>query len=130
MIQNSQKMNELKFYKKPFTLVFTHVYDKDNNFVFQFIPRYDSGNQYREGFLKLIDKVVNSLNSDEHLPIEELSLSVSEKDPNIIMNGIESFIMIRGWGNLTGANKFSPEKAADIQDSFRDWIIEKVSVKK
>jgi hypothetical protein len=45
------------------------------------------------------------------------------------MRDNELFILIRGWGNLTGtgAHHFSEEKAVKIQDDFRDWIIYKLS---
>jgi len=41
------------------------------------------------------------------------------------------FILIRGWGNLTGIGgyNFDSEKASKIQDDFRDWIIYKLTKK-
>ena len=39
---------------------------------------------------------------------------------------------IRGWGNLTGAgaHNLSVEEAANIQDTFADFIVERLNFRK
>jgi hypothetical protein len=79
---------------------------------------------------ELMNKVIKSINSKKHLPIKDLLLSLDKDDPNFIRNNGRLFIVIRGWGNLTGcgSHNFSGEKAAQIQDDFRNWLIDKLSV--
>lgn len=118
---------ELNFYKQPFRNEYgSRVYDAKNNFCFQFEI------EFVENWKKLWEKVMFSLNSIEHEPIKELKLSINPKYPIQILNNGKPFILIRGWGNLTGIGgyNFSEEKATIIQDDFRDWIIYKLSNKK
>ncbi len=122
-LQQCNVVGSLDFYKLPFkrSIPENRVRDKNGNFVFQFEPKFEKGN-FREGFLELIDKVLDSINSKKHEPIKELDLKISDIIPIEIFNGNEHFITIRGWGNLTGtgAKNFSAEKASAIQDDFRD----------
>lgn len=41
----------------------------------------------------------------------------------------EPLILIRGWGNLTGigAHNLPPEEAANIQDTFAEFIVNKLN---
>lgn len=120
---------KLEFYNQPFhqSKYGTWVYDAKHNFVFQFDEEqpYDVSGNYLPGVKELREKVIWSLNSLEHDPVEELALSVNPKDEVEILNHGKLFITIRGWGNLTGIGgyNFDGEKAAKIQDDFRDWII-------
>jgi len=108
------------FYTRPFymTEYGRQVYDAKNNFVFEF----------EKGVSKDLQKeTIFSLNALNQEPISNLKLSVL--DAVEILNDGQKFICIRGWGNLTGTGgyHFSQEKAAKIQDDFRDWIIDKIS---
>jgi hypothetical protein len=125
-------MKPLNFYKRPLVKdgYSDWVYDSKSNFVFQFeLKNYDKFGKRILGVSELINQVIFSLNSLDHEPIEELSLSVNPNDPIQILNHGKLFITIRGWGNLTGIGgyNFDEEKASKIQDDFRDWIIEKLS---
>ena len=119
---------ELNFYKQPFTRCgySSHINDARNNFTAQFIPKFDKNGEYAEGWEQLEKDVLESLNSDEYKPLESLRL-VSDK--GMIRNNGEPFILIRGWGNLTGigAHNMPADKAAKIQDDFEQWIIYKLS---
>lgn len=112
---------ELTFYQQPFHAAKygTWVYDQKYNFVFQF------ENEAK----KMKEKIIFSINAYNHDPIPGLNLTVGS-DPTEIHNHGELFITIRGWGNLTGigAHNFDADKAAKIQDDFRDWLIYKMSV--
>ncbi len=110
------------------------VYDAKSNFVFQFdgaLNTFDRNTDsgFTEEVSEMRKKILDSLNSDTHEPIKELDLTVNPGDLNEIFNKGELIITIRGWGNLTGtgANNFSEEKAAKIQDDFRDWILYKLN---
>lgn len=121
------KIMELQFYKKPFhkAKYGSWVYDANSNFVFQFESEFDEKGNYAPGCKELQQAVIDILN-DEYLKFN-LNLTLGE-DPNFILKDGKLFIMIRGWGNLTGvgAHNFSGDKAAKIQDDFRDWLIYKL----
>ena len=108
------------FYTRPFKMYEygRQVFDAKDNFVFEF----------EKGVSRDLQKeTIFSLNALNHEPISNLKLSVL--DAIEILNDGQKFICIRGWGNLTGTGgyHFSQEKAAKIQDDFRDWIIDKIS---
>ena len=44
--------------------------------------------------------------------------------------GTKSWIYIRGWSNLIRNLKFSPEEACNIQDTFGEFIINKLNNEK
>jgi hypothetical protein len=124
-------MKPLNFYTRPFKKdnYSDWVYDSKSNFVFQFeLNHFDKFRERIVGADKL-NEIIFSLNSLDHEPIEELSLTVNPKNPIEILNHGKLFITIRGWGNLTGIGgfNFDEEKASKIQDDFRDWIIERLS---
>jgi hypothetical protein len=124
---------ELKFYNRPFhrAVYGTWVYDAKSNFVFQFINKYDEKGNYIDGLKEFQQSVIFSLNALDNEPIEGLNLSIDAKDEIMILNDGLPFILIRGWGNLTGIGgyNFDSEKASKIQDDFRDWIIYKLTNK-
>lgn len=125
--------SRLYFYNRPFRRASygTWVYDANNNFVFQFLPKYDEKGNYEEGYKEFENSVLESINSESHKPLFfNESVSICKTDRGIICINDEQFIRIRGWGNLTGvgAHNLPAEKAAKIQDDFRDWIISMLSV--
>lgn len=122
---------QLKFYNRPFhrAKYGTWVYDAKSNFVFQFENKYDEKGEYIDGVKELQQEVIFSLNALDSEPIKGLNLSIDPNDECMILNNDIPFIMIRGWGNLTGIGgyNFDSEKASNIQDDFRDWIIYKLT---
>jgi len=122
---------ELKFYNLLFhrAKYGTWVYDAKSNFVFQFENKYDEKGNLIDGVTELQEQVIFSLNALYNEPILTLNLSVDKDDECMILNDNIPFIMIRGWGNLTGIGgyNFDSEKASKIQDNFRDWIIYKLT---
>jgi hypothetical protein len=110
------------FYQPPFISKHAQlrVYDNKGDFAFQF---FEVNEEMR-------NSVINSLNTVEHLPIEG-EFTINENKPTYIYRDNVPFILIRGWGNLTGTggHNFDHEKAAKIQDELRDWIISKLSKK-
>lgn len=120
----------LNFYTRPFKedKYSGWVRDAKGNFVFEFEGDFDEKGEYTEGFKELTEQVIFALNDLERTPIEGLKLTLK--------NGIEIykdeklFVLIRGWGNLTGigAHNFSGEKASKIQDDFVKWFFYRVCV--
>ena len=125
---------ELNFYTRPFKQneYSGWVYDAKNNFVFEFQEHNEFTNhKYTEGIKEMREQVILSLNALYNEPIEGLNLSVNPKEPIQILKDEQTFILIRGWGNLTGIGgyNFDEERAIKIQDDFRDWIIYKLTNK-
>ena len=118
----------LNFYTRPFhqQKYGGWVYDAKGNFVFQFEGDYDDKGNYAEGYKELTEKIIFSLNSIEREPIDGLKLIL--KNAIEIYKDEKLFVLIRGWGNLTGigAHNFSGEKASKIQDDFVKWFLHRV----
>lgn len=125
----------LKFYTRPFhqSKYGGWVYDAKSNFVFQFDEeeKYGENGEYLDEVKQLREEIIFNLNSLDDESISELELSVNQNDPTKILNKGKLLITIRGWGNLTGIGgyNFDGDKAAKIQDDFRDWIIYKLTKK-
>jgi hypothetical protein len=98
------------------------VYDEKGNFVFQFERQYDEKGEYQDGWIDFENKILNKLNGDKSIVFDE---DFTFNNIEIYYKGLH-IITIRGWGNLTGtgAHNLSSENAANIQDTFRDFIIE------
>jgi hypothetical protein len=117
-------IEELTFrdlYEFPFTskYITSQVYDKNENFIFQFsIDNLDSRN-----------RMLICLN-DEYKPDKQHESKYSDGIVSILKDGIwHDVIMIRGWGNLTGSGAYNLdyEYARKIQDTLGIWIAEKLS---
>ena len=106
---------QLPFHRR--TLVDTWIYDEGNNFCFQFEKYPDE--------LNILQLQV--INGDRYL--ENENLTFHHKDGEIIDNNGNHLITIRGWGNLTSPNclGFSPEEAANIQDTLADYIVHQLN---
>lgn len=91
------------------------VMDKSGNFVFQF----EIDDEDKE---KLILDIING-NSDK------VTGKKYVHDNGLITEDGEPIILIRGWGNLTGtgSHNLSGEEAANIQDTFAEFIVNKLN---
>lgn len=120
------KINSI-FWSRPFVMLndYHMVFSDEGAFVFQFdmdthINKYE-----------LCQRVIGSLNSYRHTPIEELTLTIDYDEPMDILNNGTMFIRIRGWSVLTGISGYnlSEKRAFEIQLEFRDWILQKLTTK-
>ena len=109
----------------------SHVNDAEYNFVFQFEPKFTEKGNYAEGWKEFEDKVLNCLNDITPLELENKSIFTLDEGEIFINQGdVKSHIItIRGWGNLTGigAHNLSGEDASNIQDTFAEYIIQKLN---
>lgn len=106
------------------------VFDQNGNFVFQFEAQFEGGN-YAKGWKEFEDKVLDCLNGKNHLKLttesyfihKEGQIFIKQEDNNKLI------ITIRGWGNLTGigSHNLSGEEAANIQDTFAEFIVNKLN---
>jgi len=102
-------------YKFPFkNSGYGRVYDDENNFIFQF---HFGNEETQEKCLKILNGELTEYKRQE----------VVNQHGEIFING-HSFILIRGWGSLTGVGAYNlnEECAAKIQDSLAEFIVEKL----
>lgn len=91
------------------------VRDAKNQFVFQF--------EFDEPLLQ--NNIVAIINGKEKPKSQRKFI---HKDGIIEEMGKE-YILIRGWGNLTGTggHNLSEEEAANVQDTFAEFIVEQLN---
>ena len=91
------------------------VYDANSNFIFQF--------QFNDEETR--NKTIQILNGEL---VDYKGQNATLKDGIIYIDDVE-FIMIRGWGNLTGVGAYNldGEYASRIQDTLAEYIIEKLT---
>lgn len=92
------------------------INDNKGNFVFQFM------NLHKDAQIKAL----NAINGVKKL--ENPDILFTHVNGYILVSDQEA-ILIRGWGNLTGINGYNlpAEEAANIQDSFADFIVEQLN---
>ena len=92
------------------------IYDQKRNFVFQFMIDDKKTEQ----------KILDVINGKENLKRIDL---VFKHEKGIIKDKDRELILIRGWGNLTGpgAMNLSVEEASNIQDTFANFIVERLN---
>lgn len=117
-------MEDINFWKPPFRLScgYGNVYDARGNFCFQF--DFSSGDYKKDEEVQ--QKIIDILNdkTDKKI-IKKLKIVDGYK---IYMED-KPFIMIRGWGRLTGMCAFhlDHDVARKIQDNFAIWILNKLT---
>ena len=104
-------------YVFPLEECYGRVNDQNDNFVFQFLIDDE----------KTQKKILNVINGKENF--KNLDLIVRHEQGQIIDKSGLPIILIRGWGNLTGvgAMNLSVEEASNIQDTFADFIVERLN---
>lgn len=121
---------ELDFYKPKFKCRFgiDWVYDSNKNFVFQF----EFNDFHTKQYEKLVNEFMESLNNDSLKPTKhKIYFSDVNGELFIVENGVKKlFVVIRGWGNLTGtgSHNLSGERASEIQDNFVKYFLWKTTI--
>ena len=94
------------------------ILDSKSQFVFQFL---NASNKSQERALAAINGT-SKIGREHSVFIHEAGY--------ISINGTK-VILIRGWGNLTGTggHRFTPEKAATVQDTFAEFIVRQLNLK-
>ena len=93
------------------------IYDKKGNFVFQFLIDNE----------EMEKKLLDVINGKKNLT--NLDLVFKHEQGQVVDKSGLPIILIRGWGNLTGtgAMNLSVEEASNIQDTFADFIDERLN---
>tara|TARA_R110002020_G_C16053862_1_gene754808 strand:+ start:235 stop:600 length:366 start_codon:yes stop_codon:yes gene_type:complete len=92
------------------------ILDANENFIFQFLNVTDNAQI----------KALEAINGTSKL--ENKDVVFTHEDGYILAND-NKVIMIRGWGNLTGTGGYnlSSDEAANVQDTFADYIVSKLN---
>lgn len=123
-------------YEFPLHVTGTWIYDNKSQFVAQFERQYDNKGNHDKLWMQFEKKILNCLNGLGEHPITIDSKFVYDKNnQHIYLDDGENkiyVITIRGWGNLTGigGNNLSADEAANIQDTFAEFIINKLNNEK
>lgn len=108
------------YYRLPLELdeVVNWVWDSNGSFVFQF--EFDDKDKQKV--------LLNVINGKQTLDSE---VTFKHESGHIKSDDGQKFILIRGWGTLTGTGGFNleVEKAAYVQDTFAEFIVEQLNKK-
>lgn len=120
-------MNFKEAFKFPLSLTYGKVFTANHAMAFDFPHKILCGD---EPFVKLSEdsqeRLVDLLNGTGSKPKTKLDLSYENGNIYITIDSIKSiFIVIRGWGFLTGTGglHLDGEVAGKIQDDFAEYII-------
>lgn len=104
---------------------FSRVDDAKGNFVFQFEPRFNNGD-YQDGWKDFEKKALAVINGEDNFKETKFH---SEEGQIFVDGDTVPIITIRGWGNLTGigAHNLPADEAANIQDTFTEFIVERLN---
>lgn len=121
-------MNFKDYYKFPLSIWSEYcdikVFTEDDTMAFDFAfsigdmePTHNLRPEQKEKIVRIINGSDEKSNSQPNF---------SYKNGTIYIDNI-AFIVIRGWGHLTGSLNLDTKKAREIQDEFADYIIKKLS---
>lgn len=98
------------------------VYDSECNFIFQY--ECSEFNTKKTNIWEKLTEVINGT-----LQLQNTSLVFKHEDGYIRDMSGRDLILIRGWGNLTGAGgmNLSEEEATNIQDTLADYIVQRLN---
>lgn len=122
-------------YEFPLHVTSTWIYDNKSQSIAQFERQYDNKGNYDKLWMQFETKILNCLNETSEPPFTIDSKFVYDvNNQHIYLDDGETktlIITIRGFGNLTGVggHNLSNEEAANIQDTFAEFIINKLNNK-
>lgn len=98
------------------------VYDENSNFIFQFQM---NNKTTQESCIKILNGEINP--TKENKFVHKDGMIYLDKDEEL-----HEFILIRGWGNLTGTGSYNldGEYAGKIQDTLAEYIVQKLNKQK
>jgi hypothetical protein len=114
-----------QYFSFPLTRKYGKVFDNDFNMAFDFFHPFLAGKNSEVISDELQQDIVDVLNG-ESKPIQIPDLSYQDGD---IFSRDKAIVMIRSWGRLTGSGglKLSTDVALAIQDSFANFIIDRLN---
>lgn len=117
-----------EYFKKPYEFKFgyTKVWTANNEMAFDFVPKmiepdaYEMSLEDKQGLIDVINGSDKKISNDFKFKYQNGTIYLNDKP----------FIWIRSWGRLTGTGGglgLSAEKATEIQDSFANYIVERLN---
>lgn len=115
-------LENITFWKPPFRLSCGYVYDSAGDFCFQFTFKTGDYDKDEEIQQKIIDILNDKID-------KRITSKLEIVDGYKIYAWDNPFIMVRGWGHLTGlsALHLDHDVAKKIQDDFAMWILNKLT---
>lgn len=119
-----------EYFKLPFEVIYSKVFDKDFHMVFDFMNLYFNF----ENKLNLSENnqqiLLDCINGNYKLKNKENNFIFDSEKGLILLNNCP-IIILRGWGYLTGSRgcKLHPDKAFEVQNSLGEYIISKLNEK-
>ena len=100
-----------------------YCFDSENNICLDY---YSDRTAYDGTELK---QIVDILNGESEFCVQDITKATITKDDTdcFIMFENGDCLTVRSWGYLTGVKPLSNKDAAALQDSFLDWIVDKLS---
>ena len=119
-----------EYFKLPFQLNYSKVFDKDYHMVFDFMNLYFNFKNKLNLSNSDRQKLVDCINGNTKLTSEK-NIFTFNSDQGLILLNNHPIILLRGWGYLTGIGgcKLHPDKAIEIQNSLGEYIIFKLNEK-
>ncbi len=108
-------MTFLEFYEPPFWTDGVFIWSNNGHMALMM----DDLSENSDSILQRTCEILNGTSKPQKVPTLEY------RGPDILLNG-NSFLTIRGWGELTGALGMTFEEASALQDEFGAWIIDKL----
>jgi hypothetical protein len=118
-------------YQMPFSVTIGKTFDKNNKMAFDFAKAW----QYPTGHICTEETqiaIVDIINGSELIKLQPLNLEYKDGIIYVItpLNTKAEFIIIRGWGYLTGTGGglgLLEAEALKIQDDLANYIIEQLN---
>ena len=112
----------LKYYEMPLKDCFPYIFCNDGSIAFNWMVHLDS--EKRKDIIQKINGELTVLKFKQNVFFRDGYISC--------INGkgdIQPLLLVRGWGKLIGGGgyRLSPEKAAQIQDEFAEYIVEQLN---
>ena len=126
--------NFKKYYKLPLKAYdhdLNYIWTDDTEMALNYLDddlKIDTDSEFKKA-INDRDNLVRMINGG--IPGKFKDVEIDKHDPGVIIIEGVPRLMIRGWGMLTSQNHFnlSNNQAADIQDQFRDYLIDQLREK-
>lgn len=122
------------YFRLPLSRMYSKVFTWDSEMAFDFPLKmlYPFSPSLTDEDKDNIVSIINGEKSSKKLDLEGKFLKYIPENTTIYLfdKGIAvPFIIVRGWGSLTGVggHRLDSEKASEIQNSFGEWIVEKLT---
>ena len=117
-----------EYFKLPMQLIGGKCIDSEGRMLFDFMSSWYNFDNKVIISKEAQNRILECFNSDKYLTNPELKFSFDKESCLVLLNGMP-FILIRGWGYLTGTGglNLSSEKAIEVQNSLGEYLAEQLN---